>query len=361
MALAQAGPADRETAIADARAATARGDNVAAIARLERARAVWPDDAEILRLLGSAYGYAGRYPEAIATLLQAKAIAEADLDIRTALTRVYLWSGNLEAARRELEAIEVRDPANAEMNEIRRQLARRDDGPAAGSRSGVFANQGVAAVSLDRGSERTWWTTTLGAFGEVAPGTTLTFEGEREDRGLAIDTHMLARIDQQLSPSWRGYVALAATPKADFREHWSVRGGIEADLGQQVTLLADARHADYGSAQVTAVEPGLRVRSPALRSSVSIRMINLWEEQGNHRSGWSGRLDVEMEGESALFAGAASYPDTEAGVTRRVHSVFAGAAVPIAKNMVVRVTAEYERRIDSYTRKGLSLGLQLRL
>ena len=62
-----------------------------------------------------------------------------------------------------------------------------------------------------------------------------------------------------------------------------------------------------------------------------------------------------------LFAGVASYPDTEAGITRRVRSAFVGAAIPVSADVTIRATGEYERRIDTYTRKGLSLGLQLRL
>lgn len=360
-AFAQLAPADREAAIADARAAVARGDRAAAVARLEGARAALPDDSEILRLLGSAYAYAQRYPEAIATLRQARALAPEDLDIRAALARAYLWSGDREAARSELAGIDARDPANAELAAIRGQLARTESDQPARPRRGVVANQGVARVSLDNGPDRTWWSTTLGAFAEVAGGTNLSFEGEREDRGTAVDTHLLARIDQQFSPGWRGHVAVAVTPEADFREKWSIRGGLEADLGGRVTLLADARHADYGTTQVTAVEPGARVGVPALRSSATVRMINLWDDQGDHRSGWSARIDTETRGGTTLFGGVASYPDTEAGITRRVRSAFLGAAVPVTDVVTIRAAGEYERRVDSYTRKGISLGLQLRL
>lgn len=360
-ALAQIAPGDRQSLIADARAAVTRGDNAAAIARLEGARAVYPDDPEILRLLGSAYGYAQRYPEAIATLHEARRLAPEDLDIRAALARVYFWSGDRQAARDELAAIETRDPANADLKAIRSQLERSDSEPPARPRRGIFANQGIARVSLDNGPDSNWWTTTLGAFGEVTPGTTLSVEGEREDRGFAVDTHLLARVDQQFSPGWRGYVAAAITPRANFRERWSLRGGIEADLDRRLTLLADVRHADYGPIHVTAVEPGIRFAAPALKSSATLRMVNLWDERGKHRSGWTARIDTETRAGTTLFGGAASYPETEAGITRRVRSVFLGLAAPVSDDVTLRVTGEYERRVDSYTRKGLSLGLQLRL
>ncbi|ATY32368.1 YaiO family outer membrane beta-barrel protein [Sphingomonas psychrotolerans] len=360
VAFAQAGTGDRGTTITEARAAVARGDNAAAIARLEAASIAWPNDPEILRLLGSAYAYAQRHREAIATLRAAQAMAPEDMDIGAALARAYLWSGDRDAARRELAAMETRDPGNAELAAIRNQLAL-PKGERVTTRRGIFAGQSVADVSLDNGPHRTWSTTTLGAFAPIARGTAFSVEAEREDRRLAVDTHLLARVDHQFSPGWRGYLAAAATPEANFREQWSIRGGIEADLGRRVSLLADVRHAVYGQTQVTAIEPGIRFGMPALRSSATLRMINLWDEQGEHRSGWSARLDTETRSGAGLFAGVASYPDTEVGITRRARSAFVGAAIPVSADVTVRVTGEYERRVDSYTRKGLSLGLQLRL
>jgi YaiO family outer membrane protein len=350
---------DRGMTIAEARAAVVRGDNTAAITRLESARAAWPNDPEILRLLGSAYAYAGRYDEAIVTLRAARTLAPDDLDVRAALARAYLWSGDRQQAQRELAAIEARDAANADAAAIRDQLGKAASA-ATGPRGGIFVNQSVAAVSLDRGPDRTWWTTSLGVFAPLASGTTVSLEAEREDRGIAVDTRLLARIDQQFSSNWRGHLTAAVTPEADFRERWSLGGGVEAEIGRHATLLIDARHADYGDTYVTAVEPGIRFRLPSLRSSATVRMINLWDERGEHRGGWSGRLDTETRGGTALFGGVASYPDTEAGITRQVHAAFAGAAIPVAKDVTLRATGEYERRAGTYTRKGLSLGLQFR-
>jgi YaiO family outer membrane protein len=361
-AQAQTAPTSREAAIAEARAALAREDSAAAIATLERARDAHPEDAEILRLLGSSYAFARRYDAAIATLERARTLAPADLDIRAALARAYLWSGRRGDAARELEAIEARDPANAEIGAIRAQLA----APAAQEErrargAGIAIAQSIAGVELDSGTERTWWTTTLGVFGDIAEGATLSAEIEREDREVAIDTRMLARLDYRFSPQWRGYVAAGGTPNADFRERWSVRGGVEGEVIGNLSLGADLRHADYGNANITALEPTARLRVPALGGSATVRMINLWDETGTHRSGWSGRLDTELDDGSLLFAGAATYPDTEAGITRRVRSVFLGAALPVAERVMLRATGEYERRVDSYTRKSLTLGLQLRL
>nr|WP_246352358.1 YaiO family outer membrane beta-barrel protein [Sphingomonas xinjiangensis] len=365
--LRQSGQDLRNSALAEARAANGRGDYNAAILRLQRLQADYPRDAEVLRVLGSSYAYARRFEEAIATLRQAQALAPEDLDIRAALARAYAWSGNKAAAEAELTAVEARDPANADAAAIRVQLATPSDVVATGApnvaygRPGIYANQAVARVSLDRGAHSTWWNTTVGAFGTVLPGTTVSAEVEREDRSGTVDTRLTARADQRFTASLRGYLGLAATPHADFRERWSVRGGLEFDLLGPLTLLMDARHADYGDVQVTAIDPGFRFASRGLRSSATLQMINLWDEQGNHRSGWSGRIDTEAGDGLRFFFGGATYPETEAGITRQVRSAFLGTAVPLSERLSLRATGEYERRVDTYTRKSLSLGLQLRL
>jgi YaiO family outer membrane protein len=359
---AQTASTDRDTSIAVARAALARHDFRSATAALEKVRGANPDDPEILRLLGSSYAFDRRYDEAIQILERARSLAPADLDVRAALARAYLWSGRRRAAASEVEAIETRDPTNAEAKAIRAQLTETETQLEARPRSaGIAFSQSVAGVELDSGPERTWWTTAFGLFGSVAEGAILAGEVEREDRGVAIDTHLLARLDYRFSPQLRGYVAAGATPDADFRERWSLRGGIEGDVLSNLAIGADLRHASYGSANVTAFEPLARLRVPRLRGSATVRMINLWDEAGTHRSGWSGRLDTDLPDGSTLFAGAATYPDTEAGITRRVRSVFVGAALPIAERVTFRTTGEYERRADSYTRKSLTFGLQLRL
>lgn len=359
-ALAGALPPDRAAVIATARAAVERQDNAAAIAALEAERARNADDPEILRLLGTAYGYAHRYPEALATLARAEALAPADLDIKAAAARVNLWAGNIDAARRQVKAIEARDSMNADARDIRRQIDARSvpDGPT--HRIGIALAQSVASVRFAGGRQRTWSSTTFAAFGDVAPGTTLTLDADREDRETAIDTRLEARIDQRIDKGLTAHVAIAGTPNADFRERLSVAAGIEATVTPGLSLLADIRHADYGSVTATAFEPGARLTLRRAGLSATARMINLWDERGTHRIGVSGRIDKAFADGATLYAGAASYPDTEAGITRRADAAYIGGTMPIAERLTLRAGLDYTRRRSSYTRKGASLGLQLR-
>ena len=79
-----------------------------------------------------------------------------------------------------------------------------------------------------------------------------------------------------------------------------------------------------------------------------------------HQSGWSLRGEAQPVGSVRLFGGGATYPDAEAGITRRVRSVFAGATVPVGERLTLRLTVEHEVRVSSYTRNSAILGASWR-
>jgi hypothetical protein len=107
------------------------------------------------------------------------------------------------------------------------------------------------------------------------------------------------------------------------------------------------------------IEPGLRVTWDHGRWATQLRSINLFQET-RHRSGWSGRIERVLPGDGLMFAGAATYPDTEAGITRRVRGGYMGVALPIADVLTLRLTADGERRVATYDRFGLTVGLTWR-
>jgi YaiO family outer membrane protein len=288
-------------------------------------------------------------------------LAPDDLDIRAALARAYLWSGDRPAAQGEVAAMEARSPGNADAAAIRQQLLPSQRPARESERKwGLAAAQSFSRVTFANRPSQTWADTSFAIFGNIGRTTALSVGVEREDRRTATDTRFEARIDQQLRPSLRTYVAVAATPNANFREKWGVTGGVEADVASFATLLADLRHAEYQDASVTVFQPGIRITVRKLGLNATVRMINLWDEDGTHRSGLSGRLDRPFSSGATLFAGAATYPDTEAGITRQVHSLFAGGTMPLTQKVLLRAGIDYDRRRATYTRKGASLGIQVR-
>lgn len=107
-----------------------------------------------------------------------------------------------------------------------------------------------------------------------------------------------------------------------------------------------------------AVEPGIRFHARDDRWALAIKSIQLWND--GHRSGWSARGDVDAGGGLRLFVGGATYPDTEAGITRRTRSAFAGLIFDLGENVTLRATYEHDRRAQSYNRDAAILSASVR-
>ena len=341
-----------DTPLQQALAEQEAGRPKTAIALLERMALNRPSDANIRRLLGGAYASAGRYGDARRILAEAQRLAPQDNDIRLARARVELWSDNRGRARSLLQEVAEREPDNRELAEVKAAVERAE-GPVRGP--GLALAQTIAPVRFADGSRRTWSTTTLSGDIGLDARTRLSADIEHEDRGLAHDTRLAARLDRRMAYG-SAYLAGAVTPHADFREQWSIQGGGEVQLTSQVMATLDVRHADYGTTTSNAVTPGVRFAPADHKTSLWLRSINLWNA-GEHQNGWSARLDHTPSDALQLFAGAATYPDTEAGVTRRVKSVYAGGAVALSKNLTLRLTADREHRAQSYRRTGFTVGV----
>ena len=342
--------------VAEAMNARKTGDFPRAIAILETQQHARPEDPTVLRLLGSTYAFAGRYSEAIATLTRAHSLAPRDSDISLALGRAYLWSGNYRAARETADAISANDPGNAELPALVQSIDRARSGdPGASPRPLIGLSQSVSDVRIGGGHSR-WYETTATLAIPLSRRLTVSWQADREERATSTDTVLHMRVDRRFGAGAVGYLAISGTPNANFRERWGLRGGGEILVARPVALSIDLRYADYGTTTIAVAEPGIRLRTPDDRFSLAIKSINLWGEAQRHQSGWSLRGEAQPIGPVRLFGGGASYPDTEAGITRRVRSVFAGAMAPVDARLALRLTVEHEVRVASYTRNSAILG-----
>lgn len=313
-----------------------------------------PDQPDALRLLANAYAAEQRYSDAVATIDRAAALAPADLDIRLARARILTWAGRLAEARQEEKAIAAIAPGNVELAEARHAT---EEKMSARHQAGISFSQGISRVSLTSGRTSTWYDSILSGYVRTAPGSTVSADIERDRRTFATDTRLSARWDMALSSAFSFHLGAAGTIHQDFRERWSLSGGGEATLNKNLSLLLNVRHADYGVSSVTAVEPGFRLRPGTLPVSLTATWINLIEDDGHHRNGVSGRLDVGLPHDRTLFAGAASYPDTEAGITRQTRAAFVGGAIPVNDRLTFRLSGSYERREQSYMQRTVTASL----
>jgi YaiO family outer membrane protein len=313
-----------------------------------------PNDPTILRLLGTSYAAAGRYDDAAIVLTHAQAAAPKDQDIALARARVALWSKRSDEASSIVEQIAAVEPNNPEILELREAI-RAAQTPKATFR--LTSGIGVSRVFVG-GITRTWKEAALSLDTRIGQQATMAVGIEHSDRFDATDTRLSVQVDRKLGSHVSAFLGGNSTPGADFRERWSLRGGGEAKLRDVFALTFNARYAVYRAGGVTAAEPGVRFQSRHGRLAVSARLINLWDEQGKHRSGWSGRTDFVASDNLRLLAGAASYPDTEAGTTRQVDAFFVGAGVSLTRGLDLQISVDREKRADSYRRSGLTIGLR---
>lgn len=343
------------------RAAAARdaGDYRSAAALLEVEQRKQPSDPLVLRLLGSVYAFGGEYEKAVQILQQAQSIAPMDQDIALMLVRTFLWAGRREEATATASAIALADPANAELPPLRRAIAEAAaDKATPPMQMLVNFSQALSDVATESESN-SWHQTTVGLTVPIGNGTALSGVIDRENRTFAEDTRIGLCADINFGRARYGYAAASVTPNANFREKWGLRAGGEVGVAPVFNLTVDLRYAEYRLTKIFGLEPGFRLHSVDDELSLAVKLINLWSEDDRHRSGWSARGELQAKKSVRLVTGAATYPDTEAGITRRTHSAFAGAVVNLSDRVTLRTFYEFERRAQSYTRNGVALALSV--
>ena len=88
-------------------------------------------------------------------------------------------------------------------------------------------------------------------------------------------------------------------------------------------------------------------------------LINFIDETGRYRTGVAADVSHAPSTRLILRAAYARYPETEAGVTRRIQSVFAGATYLASDTLSLRGGLERETRQGAYQRSSATLGLSV--
>ncbi len=350
-----AAPAHAQQGVADAQAALVDGEAQRAVTILEALLARSPGNADLLRRLATAQAATGYLALALQTIDRAHALAPADNDVMLARARILMWQERLDEARDQADAVRAVAPDYPDLAELDAALATRQrtsEGDA--QRVTLWLAGTLSDVRPVAGPSRRWKGATLAGAARIDDRVTISGAVEYEKR-LQSDVRFAMRYDRS-DEGVDVYAAIAAVPDADFRERWSVAAGGAVALANDWTLLLDARYARYATTSIVALQPGIRYRPvPAL--ALTAQAINLFEDDGSHRFGGALRGDYDFGGDRSVFAIAARYPDTEAGITRQLRSLAVGGALPIAPNAMLRLSVGDERREASYRRQSVALGL----
>lgn len=320
---------------------------------LEAVAKAHPQDADVWLNLGLAYAASSRLDAAEQALDQAARLSPDYVDVRIARARVAYFRNDHAEAERRLAAVLAADPQNAEARELAAALtaARAGSGlrwrfdavvSAAGLSKGLASEQG-GYVALTR-------TSAEGRFATVAVEHRRRFDRE--------DTYGEVSFGGRL-----GYLAFGATPGADFRPEWSVRGGLShapraLGGGWTAALGLDAVWSRYPVGDVRTLAPTLSVaRGEGL--ALTGRWINVVDERDEHRSGYAVRAAWRPAPRAQLAAGWSDAPESSDGVTVKVRSASLDAAYDLAPRTTLRIGAVHEER-KAYDRDELTLGITQR-
>lgn len=348
-------PAAAQTAsVSDAQALLEAGRADEAVEILASLSQAQPDDTDLLRRLAQAQAAAGDLPNALATIDRAVAIAPQDNDLLLARGYILAWSGQTVEARVQYDGIVADAPDYPGLAQLDATISGIESGSERTGVAGLTLAAGISEIEFASGASSTWHNVNLSGFAEIGDIGVVTVSVDREERQL-VDTRLSLRLERRVGD---GFVfgAVTHTPGADFREQWSVMGGGEFGLSSDISLLFDARYAEYNTNTVFTARPGLRYRITP-RLSATGQWINLFQEDGGYKYGASGRFDYALTNGGNLYFGGAAYPDTEAGVTRQVRGVFLGTSQPISRRLTLYAAGEYEERDQSYERIAATIGL----
>jgi YaiO family outer membrane protein len=355
--LAAASPLAAQTADQSYRegvAARTAGQNERAIELLGRAVAAEPANADAHLQLGLALLAAGRLDEAERSFRRTLEIAPGYEDARIGLARVAQRKGETQRALSELEPV---SPGNADAAGLRAQLSR------------LPAPAGLLQLDLDgsysklSGGRSDWREGSIQLRYQATPKTAIAGRLEPSRRFGSTDVYGELRLDQRLSPRVSAWFSLGGTPDADFRPEWQagVGGALRVSEGAAATVLSlEARHAQYQSGAIRTFSPGLEQYLGDGGSFLTLRMINIFEEGGDHQDGWLVRGDLTARPGLRLFAGVADAPDVSEGVVTDTFSVFGGASIDVSDQSMLRVSLAREDREGGGERTQFGLGMGFR-
>ncbi|HYC98398.1 YaiO family outer membrane beta-barrel protein [Brevundimonas sp.] len=316
-----------------------------AVPKLEQVLAVRPDDVDARVNLGLALLALGRLDEAEAALVEVTRRAPTYVDAWVGLARIRQRRHDLPAARLAASEAARLAPGDAEVSALQASLEpsppwRLDVGAARSRLSGGLPDWTEARVSLSRRLGDGW---SAGAAVEIT---------ERFDN---TDVYLEARMDRAFDGGGL-YLALGGAPDADYRPEIAFAVGGHARLAPRIDATLDASAARYPTGTVIGLHPGLRATLPGDRIQLSARWINVRDENGVHRSGYSALARWQATDRVALRAGYADAPESSEGATVDVKAGNLGADLGVTDRLTLRIGLLSEDR-DAYDREELSLGL----
>jgi YaiO family outer membrane protein len=332
-------------------AARMAGNHRQAIDILRSVVAREPDNSDAHLQLGLSLLAAGQLDAAEASFRRTLEIAPGYEDARIGLARAKQRRGDRAGA---LAALEPVSPTNEDAVGLRTQL----NGPQESSYRGQINVDGSYSA-LD-GKQPDWREGSVQLRYELTEDTAVSGGVEVARRFGNTDTYAEARVDHRVADGASFYLSAGGTPNADFRPEWQIAAGgsVRVRSGPNpTTLTLDARQAHYRAGDIQTLTPGIEQYLAGGRAWLTARWINIFDENGKHRSGWLGRGDFMASDRLRLFAGAADAPDVSQGVVVDTFSLFGGISYDLTERSTLRLSVAHEDRARGSDRLQLGAGV----
>lgn len=213
------------------------------------------------------------------------------------------------------------------------------------------------------GAQPDWREASMQLRRTFSPATSAAARVEISRRFGNTDVYGELGVDQALSDRARVYLTVGGTPEADFRPRWQISAGGSLrvrDDGDATVVTLDARQASFRAGDVQTLSPGVEQYLAGGRVWLTARWINLFDEDGDHQSGYLVRADALATDRLRLFAGMSDAPDTSEGIVVDTRSYFGGASYDLSSRTSLRLSLAFEDREVGSDRTQIGLGLGLR-
>jgi YaiO family outer membrane protein len=333
-------------------AARRAGDHRRAVAILQDVVSREPGNSDAHLQLGLALLAAGDLDAAEASLRRTLEIAPNYDDARIGLARIQQQRGDRGGALTVLEPV---SPTNQDAAGLRMQLSAGADD--AGYRGQINVDGSYSALE---GTQPDWREGSVQLRYELTEDTAVSGGIEAARRFRNTDLYSEARVDHRVSDGTSFYLSAGGAPNADFRPEWQIGAGGSARLRSgpnPTSLTIDARQAHYRAGDIQTVVPGIEQYVLDGRAWLTARWINIFDETGEHHSGWLGRGDFMASDRLRLFAGAADAPDVSEGVVVDTFSLFGGVSYDLNARSTLRLSVAHEDRARGSDRLQLGAGL----
>lgn len=357
-----------------------------------------PANVQALAERATVRGWQKKYPAAIADWKLALAHEPENAGYHLGLARVLNWAGDRPAAIAELDRVLLLRPRDAEVWELKGDIARAD-----GNRTLALTAYREAdrldpqdrvsdRIGREEAEPRSWRIDVGGmrdAYTQVReteqsgyaavgyahdPGTEggppwtagagTIVEHRFDELDVAATAEGSAKVADWLRASVRG----GYTPDADFLYDWKVGGGVEIRPARRFALLFDIDHSRYEDNERTVLQVAPGAEFTIWRLTFEAR----YRGTVDHAPGLTGKGDAAMGRVSGDFWGVRTSlaylqgrePDPPFPIAR-VKAVWGSIEVPLNEHLSLRGDAAFEHREDPdggtlYNRTSLGGGLILR-